>query len=476
MGRRRTLARRTAVAVLLNACLVLVGFPATANGAFPGADGKIAFAKDLFLDPNSGTHQLDIFSVEPNGTGLANITNTPTASSYDQESDPAWSPDGSRLAFEAGPSPRHLWVMNADGTDRRRVTTDPYPFGEGDRNPSWSPDGERIIFSRDLQPGPCSRFECDEIFTVRPDGTGLTRLTNNSLSDGHPVFSPDGQRIAFSRRLCSGFPDTTCITDIYTMNADGTGETLLTPGGTSSDVDPSWSPDGSAIAFDSNRHGCCSGFEIYTMNADGTDPARLTFNDGSGSRFLDAMQPAWSPSGASIAFRSLQRSTTGLTDHEILTVRLDGSAPTVVTDDDIDDASPDWQPIPNRPPDCSGARSDPSILLPANRKLTLVFVSGVTDPDGDLLSITIDGVSQDEPVRSSGDPTAPDARAASAPDMVQLRAERSPKGDGRVYRVGFTATDGRGGSCTGSTVVSVPRHTQEPAVDSAPPSFDSFGG
>jgi hypothetical protein len=103
-----------------------------------------------------------------------------------------------------------------------------------------------------------------------------------------------------------------------------------------------------------------------------------------------------------------------------------------------------------------------------------VTLSGASDPDGDRVTVAVDGVTQDEPVRSSGDPTSPDARLGSGSDTVSLRAERSPRGDGRVYRIDFTASDNRGKSCTGAVTVGVARHRSDNAVDSAPPSYHSF--
>jgi hypothetical protein len=207
------------------------------------------------------------------------------------------------------------------------------------------------------------------------------------------------------------------------------------------------------------------------MNADGSDPTRLTFSDGANNDFFNATEPAWSPSGASIAFIYVLVSS----GTEIFTIKPDGSELTRVTTDDIRDASPDWQPIPNRPPDCTAVTATPDVHLQPHRRFVTVRLAGATDADGDPVVITIDHVEQDEPVRAKSDHTAPDARRAGAPDAVQLRAERDPKGDGRVYRIHFTAEDGRGSSCSGTVAVSVPRHKHKPAVDSAPPSFDSFG-
>ena len=94
------------------------------------------------------------------------------------------------------------------------------------------------------------------------------------------------------------------------------------------------------------------------------------------------------------------------------------------------------------------------------------------------VTLTITGVTQDEPVDATGDgATAPDAEAGTTPNEVQLRAERKGDGDGRVYRIAFTLSDGKGGTCSGFVTVGVP-HDQGNGlapVDSAPPSYDSFG-
>lgn len=100
-------------------------------------------------------------------------------------------------------------------------------------------------------------------------------------------------------------------------------------------------------------------------------------------------------------------------------------------------------------------------------------VTGAVDPDGDAVELEVTGVTQDEPVVGPGDHTRPDARLLSG-DALRVRAERSPRGDGRVYRIAVKATDSHGVSCTGTATVSVRRHKHRPAVDSAPPSYDSL--
>jgi hypothetical protein len=110
---------------------------------------------------------------------------------------------------------------------------------------------------------------------------------------------------------------------------------------------------------------------------------------------------------------------------------------------------------PNTAPDCSGVVASASILWPANHKLLATEILGVTDADNDPVTITVTEVTQDEPVDGLGDGDAsPDAVLQGA--EVWLRAERSGRGNGRVYQVTFQADDGRGGQCTGVTTVCVP--------------------
>lgn len=128
------------------------------------------------------------------------------------------------------------------------------------------------------------------------------------------------------------------------------------------------------------------------------------------------------------------------------------------------------------PPDCSRVSAAPGVILPATRdQLKLVTLSGATDADDDPLGYQIDTVTQDEPITGAGDDTSPDAQRSG--DQVLVRAERNPKGDGRVYRIAFTVTDSVGISCTGTTQVSVPRQKGTTTVDGGDvASWDSFNG
>ena len=120
----------------------------------------------------------------------------------------------------------------------------------------------------------------------------------------------------------------------------------------------------------------------------------------------------------------------------------------------------------NDPPACNLARANPDVLWPPNHKLVSVGIVGVTDPNNDTAQISITSVTQDEPVNGLGDgDTSPDAVLQG--DKVLLRVERAGTGNGRVYRITFSANDGQGGNCTGQVSVGVP-HSMKPgnsAVD-----------
>lgn len=123
----------------------------------------------------------------------------------------------------------------------------------------------------------------------------------------------------------------------------------------------------------------------------------------------------------------------------------------------------------NRPPICSNATPSISLVWPANHQWAPVSVQNIVDPDGDAVMTTIASIWQDEPVDSAGDGRfAPDAKGIGTA-LAEVRAERAgtPKapGDGRVYHIRFTASDGRGGSCSGEVQVAVPHDQAKPAVD-----------
>jgi hypothetical protein len=119
----------------------------------------------------------------------------------------------------------------------------------------------------------------------------------------------------------------------------------------------------------------------------------------------------------------------------------------------------------DRPPDCSKAAASPAVLWPPNHKLQDLAITGVTDPDGDPVTLVVTAITQDEPLNALGDgDTCPDGFGVGTP-QAQVRAERSGLGNGRVYKIAFTANDGKGGSCTGTVAVGVPHDKKDTPVD-----------
>lgn len=143
---------------------------------------------------------------------------------------PAWSPDGSRLAFQAyARDTWHLWTIRADGSDLREITAGPFD----DREPHWSPDGTRLAFSSD-------RSGHYDVWTVTLATGELTRVTTHPANDSMPAWSPDGRDIAFvSDREARG---------IYARRVD-TGAERLLAGDKAVLYTPSWTPDGTTVAY-----------------------------------------------------------------------------------------------------------------------------------------------------------------------------------------------------------------------------------
>ena len=257
-------------AAMVSAGLLLAALAGTAREAeatLSGANGKIAFASNRTTGEgvNNPEGDFEIFAMNRNGTGLTQLTENDV---FDFE--PEWSPNGKKIAFvgERGPFSSDILVMNPDGSEERRVTTNPdFSFGDA---PAFSPDGKKIAFASDRTTGEGvdNPTGDTEIFTVNLDGTGLTQLTHNAVRehDNQPDFSPDGRRIAFVSNRDQ-------LPGIFTMSSDGSNDRLRSRGPATVFEYPSFSPDGKRVAFTSNQNG---GDDIYSMDTDSTAQRRLT--------------------------------------------------------------------------------------------------------------------------------------------------------------------------------------------------------
>lgn len=330
----------------------------SADAAFPGKNGKIAFVKENFRQGSSG-----IFAVAPDGSGMEKL-----GSDYGYS--PSWSADGQKLVFVgySGENERDfnedIYVMNADGSGLQRVTsTRAY-----ESSPSFFPDGETIAFVRYTE-----RNGAD-VFTMKLDGTGLTRLTDDpGFYEESLAVSPDGQKIAFTRYNRTS--------DIFVMDADGTDPVNLTKTGRVDEFGADWSPDGQKIAFTSYRFSGMEGLaaraaeaqeggtftpealtpeslareasgskesvaefeedaEISVINADGTGREDLT----TGPEFKAL--PAFSPTGNKIVF-SKMTFTMRSEESDLVVMRADGTNKRPLTDTARSfEYDADWQALP----------------------------------------------------------------------------------------------------------------------------------
>jgi TolB protein len=302
-----------------------------AAGAFP-ASPEIAFS-------HTGSIQL----MRPDGSGVAALT-TPTGEAEDSQ--PAWSPDGSRLAFvrsvERGDLASRSQLILLDASGER-------PFTELSKNvayaPAWSPDGRRIAFAR--WRGEEDRYSSEIVLASLDGGQERVlrriRLDRRLSAVGEPAWSPDGARIAYTRTALDRSYH--FRSSLYVIGAGGGAPELL-----ASDAGgAAWSPDGSRIAFSStrDRNGdwcgsdeCVYTGELYVMDSDGSNPLRLTHSRG------DDRSPSWSPDGRRIVFASNRnnRDDPPGEDMEIYTIGADGSCLTWLTNGAPQSAYPAWRP------------------------------------------------------------------------------------------------------------------------------------
>jgi dipeptidyl aminopeptidase/acylaminoacyl peptidase len=205
-----------------------------------------------------------------------------------------------------------------------------------------------------------------EIYSMDPNGSNAIRLTINTTVDTDPSVSPDGTKIAFQSNRDGD-------DEIYVMNLDGSGVVQLTTN-SSADQAPVWSPDGSKIAFASNRISN-GNYDVWTMNADGSSPVRLTTVAGTDT------YPSWSPDGMKIAFASARDG-----DLEIFTMNANGTSQLQVTANKRTDSFPSWSP------------SGTTIVFSSNRD---------TQNNPDIYVMSPSGSSTVRLTTKAGDDTAP---------------------------------------------------------------------
>jgi TolB protein len=290
-----------------------MGATGASAGGVGAGNGVIAF-----MSARSGSTA--VWEMHPDGTGQTRLTFTKDSA---WDGFPAYSPDGRRIAYVCGNM--EICVMNADGSGQVRLTQNNWPAQRVyDGVPSWSPDGTKIVFDQYLN-------RRDDLYVVNVDGTGLHQLTSGSF-DENAAWSPDGSQIAFD-----GFDTATKSEQIFVVNADGTNRRRLTSTRTLSNLRPTWSPDGSSIAYVQQQP--FGRYHIHVMHADGTGGHALT--SGNWSQFA----PRWSPDGTLIAYDSNQGGA-----ENVWVMSAAGGGQKQLTHGRGFNITPTWQPVPSVSP------------------------------------------------------------------------------------------------------------------------------
>jgi len=326
------------IRTLFAAALIVLTLISGCEGASPTPTPVPPTATTVALPPLSGSGggriafsskrdgNYEIYVMNADGTDQRRLTKTRN----DEEGGAAWSPDGTQIAFSSSrESYGRIRVMNADGSNVRRLTT------KGGTGPRWSPDGTRIAFTRESLHGA-------DIYVMDADGTNQQRLTHTDVPGTDtlvfgPDWSPDGTQIVC---VVEFNPDQKLFgeTTIHVLNVrdilQGSGSAHLRPlprAGSPFNDHPAWSPKGSEIVFSAVVDGRR---DIYVVNADDANLRRLTQ-----TKDFDEFSPAWSPDGTQIVF---QANPDG--NWDIYIMNADGTGRRRLTTDTASNVDPDWCP------------------------------------------------------------------------------------------------------------------------------------
>ena len=468
------------------------------------ADGRfVAFlssASDLEANDTNGQQDVFVRDLQTRTTVLASANGAGTNSGNGRTGTPLLSADGRHVVFAS--LANDLVVNDANGTwdifmrDLQTGTTTLVSVNRagthsGNGRSGNVPNGTDFALSHD------GRFVAflsaasdlvvtdtngaDDVF-IRDLQTGTTALVsvNRGGTNGgsgisfDPVLSTDGRFVAFSSRANDLVAtDTNGDVDVFVRDLQAATTRLASVNQAGADsgnglsLDPGMSADGRFVAFSSRANNL-----VATPDTNAGQPFPDSQTDvfvrdqQTGTTMLASVNRAGTDSGNSASGYSL------LSADGRVVVFVSTASDLVANDTNGQYDLYAAKITTNNPPTCRRSRANPATLWSHNHRLVPVVVWGVTDRDGDSVTITVTGVAQDEPVNAKGDGnTSPDAVIRNG--AAAVRAERSRNGNGRVYHLYFRADDGQGGFCTGAVRVSVPYSRTKPTAIDDGPVYDS---
>jgi hypothetical protein len=289
----------------------------------------------LFDSHDAATMTSRLYRADPRGVLGEQSPIFPAAGTWDAHA----SPTGDRVAFTCSSDGPAICTARLDGTDVRVLTGGDLDYED---EPAWSPDGARIAFRRRAQSANPAVWGDADIWVMNADGTGQANLTDDALAQHHPTWSPllpgGSYRVAFAQgNVIGGY----IISRIHSISADGTDRRPETEGGEYLEEEPTWSPDGRRIVF--TRTGGTADGDLWSVDVTtGVEREFISYALTGAQR-----SPAWSPDGRHLVFASAHTiSGDGGFRDQLFTVRADGTGLKRRTDGLVAKERPTWLAFP----------------------------------------------------------------------------------------------------------------------------------